>query len=486
MVMPAGSLTPTLGTSLTQRGADIDGEAVGDQSGYSVSLSADGTVVAVGAPMNFGANGRESGQVRVYALSGGVWTQRGTDIDGAAGLSSLPMVVTAATTVGSRNWQSVSISSTGQYQTAVVRSGQIYTSSDFGINWTPRHSGYNTVNWWSVSISSTGQYQTAVVYSGQIHASSDYGISWTVRDGNRDWYSVSLSSTGQYQTAVVNYGGQIYTSSDYGVTWTARDSNRNWNWVSLSSTGQYQTVVVNGGQIYTSSDYGINWTPRDSNRNWFLVSISSTGQYQTAVGPSGQIYTSSDFGINWTPRDSNRNWHSVSLSSTGQYQTAVVYGGQIYTSSDYGINWTVRDGNRDWNSVSLSSTGQYQTAVVYGSEIFFSRDYGFTWSVYASYEITEGDRLGTSVSLSANGNTVAVGSPYYDLSGIINRGQVRVFDWSGSAWSVRGTNILLGEGTNDYSGMNVSLSKDGNVVAIGAPLNDGAAGTDSGHIRVYA
>ena len=35
--------------SWTQLGADIDGEAAGDNSGYSVSLSSDGTRVAIGA-----------------------------------------------------------------------------------------------------------------------------------------------------------------------------------------------------------------------------------------------------------------------------------------------------------------------------------------------------------------------------------------------------------------------------------------------------
>ncbi len=34
----------------TRLGDDIDGEAAGDQSGYSVSLSADGTILAIGAP----------------------------------------------------------------------------------------------------------------------------------------------------------------------------------------------------------------------------------------------------------------------------------------------------------------------------------------------------------------------------------------------------------------------------------------------------
>ena len=42
------------GTSWVQLGADIDGEAAGDQSGYSVSLSADGSRVAIGARFNDG------------------------------------------------------------------------------------------------------------------------------------------------------------------------------------------------------------------------------------------------------------------------------------------------------------------------------------------------------------------------------------------------------------------------------------------------
>ena len=66
-----------------QLGADIDGEAQGDQSGGSVSLSSDGTVVAIGAPSNAG-NGNGSGHVRVYEDSSGTWVQIGADIDGEA------------------------------------------------------------------------------------------------------------------------------------------------------------------------------------------------------------------------------------------------------------------------------------------------------------------------------------------------------------------------------------------------------------------
>ena len=51
----------------SQLGADIDGEAAGDNSGWSVSLSSEGTIVAIGAIYN-GGNGIKSGHARVYEL----------------------------------------------------------------------------------------------------------------------------------------------------------------------------------------------------------------------------------------------------------------------------------------------------------------------------------------------------------------------------------------------------------------------------------
>ena len=68
----------------TQLGEDIDGEAEGDQSGRSVSLSADGTIIAIGADGNGNRPGPPSGHVRIYQWNGTAWIQRGTDIDGEA------------------------------------------------------------------------------------------------------------------------------------------------------------------------------------------------------------------------------------------------------------------------------------------------------------------------------------------------------------------------------------------------------------------
>ena len=55
-------------------GADIDGEAASDFSGTSVSLSANGTIVAIGAYANDG-NGLDAGHVRVYKLSSSSFNQ---------------------------------------------------------------------------------------------------------------------------------------------------------------------------------------------------------------------------------------------------------------------------------------------------------------------------------------------------------------------------------------------------------------------------
>jgi hypothetical protein len=71
------------GTAWTKLGADIDGETISDQSGYSVSINAAGDRVAIGAWLN-GGNGSASGHVRVYSWNGTAWTKLGADIDGEA------------------------------------------------------------------------------------------------------------------------------------------------------------------------------------------------------------------------------------------------------------------------------------------------------------------------------------------------------------------------------------------------------------------
>ena len=75
------------GGSWTQKGGDIDGEASRDQFGIEVALSADGTTVAIGGNQNsVGGIRNAAGHVRVHRFtsSTNTWEQLGSDIDGEA------------------------------------------------------------------------------------------------------------------------------------------------------------------------------------------------------------------------------------------------------------------------------------------------------------------------------------------------------------------------------------------------------------------
>ena len=72
-----------LGNEWKQIGADIDGDAAGDESGSSVRMSSDGKSVIVGAKLNDGS-GTNSGQARIYHEVEGTWIQVANVINGVA------------------------------------------------------------------------------------------------------------------------------------------------------------------------------------------------------------------------------------------------------------------------------------------------------------------------------------------------------------------------------------------------------------------
>ena len=91
------------------------------------------------------------------------------------------------------------------------------------------------------------------------------------------------------------------------------------------------------------------------------------------------------------------------------------------------------------------------------------------------------DYSGISVSLSADGSVVAIGATNNDGNGY-DSGHVRIYKNVNDTWTQVGGDID-GEANGDDSGSSVSLSEDGSVVAIGAPRN--IANGYSGHVRVY-
>ncbi len=102
------------------------------------------------------------------------------------------------------------------------------------------------------------------------------------------------------------------------------------------------------------------------------------------------------------------------------------------------------------------------------------------------HDITEernGDMFG--ISLSDYGKTIAVGAYGDNVNGIYS-GSVRVFRLydSKSAWMQLGEDIH-GEEAGDNSGWLVSLSGDGNTVAIGSPDHSSDDVDYIGQVRVF-
>ncbi|MFT6278793.1 MAG: hypothetical protein ACJAU0_001618 [Flavobacteriales bacterium] len=161
-----------------------------------------------------------------------------------------------------------------------------------------------------------------------------------------------------------------------------------------------------------------------------------------------------------------------------------------------GLSMNGDDANNSFGyAVSISSDGNCigigsplnSGGFVQGGQVKVFEWNGSAWNLKgtALYGADNFDLFGFSVSLSADGNTIAIGAiMHYNLGADV--GHVRVYKWESSAWEQKGADID-GEAADDNSGSSLSISNDGNILAIGARGNDGTFGFNSvaGHVRVY-
>jgi len=96
------------------------------------------------------------------------------------------------------------------------------------------------------------------------------------------------------------------------------------------------------------------------------------------------------------------------------------------------------------------------------------------------------DQCGYSVSLAGNGNRMAIGYKSFNTA-LPASGLVRIFDWNGNSWVQNGDSIT-GDGVSVYSGHSVALSDNGSILAIGAIQGTGPVNPFSnkeGQVRIY-
>jgi len=93
---------------------------------------------------------------------------------------------------------------------------------------------------------------------------------------------------------------------------------------------------------------------------------------------------------------------------------------------------------------------------------------------------TAKDWFGRTVSLSSDGNRVAIGAPGHCRL----KGLVQVYQWSEGGWTKVGDD-MIGKATKDTFGSALVLSSDGNRIAIGGPGNNNGNGDRSGYVQIY-
>jgi len=323
-------LIPIFNYSQTQIGDDMDGEAVLDFSGRKISLSGNGNVVAIGAHFNDG-NGDNSGHVRVYQNVSGVWTQIGDDIDGEA------MFDISGSSVSLSNDGSIIAIGAPDNDGSSINSGHVRVYKNLSGTWTKIGSDIDgefgdDSSGYSVSLSENGSIVAIGargndgngVDSGHVRIFKNVSSVWTQVGsdingevaGDGSGYTVSLSSEGSIVAigAILNDGngvdsGHVRIYQNISDVWTQigsdidgeAASDRSGFSISLSSDGSIIAIGaryndgngVDSGHVRIYQNVSDIWTQIGSDINGespsdfsgYSISLSGNGSI-VAIGAS--------------------------------------------------------------------------------------------------------------------------------------------------------------------------------------------------------
>ncbi len=392
---------PVRGLAQTQLGADIDGEAIYDYV-RGVSLSADGSRLAVGAGQNDGVNGVDSGHVRVYEWVGSQWTQLGADIDGEA----------------SNDWSGDDVSLSADGNRVAIGAKSNYGSDG------------------------------SMEYSGQVRVYQWSGDTWTQMGADIDGeaaydnfgLSVSMSADGNRVAATSSEGGDLGFGHVRVFQWSGS------SWVQLgadidgkSTTDRIQSVSISAdGNRVALGAWGAN------GRRGQARIYEWSGESWTQLGDDIDGEAAQDeFGFSVSiSRDGSRlavgGWKNDENGAYAGHVRVFEWSGSIWVQLGGDIDGQVREGFFG-GSVSLSMLGN--RLAVSASSKTGSGDYtGFVriyqWSGTSWTQLgadidgeAANDAFGYKVALSSNGNQVAASADQNDGNGD-RSGHARVFDLS--------------------------------------------------------
>lgn len=97
---------------------------------------------------------------------------------------------------------------------------------------------------------------------------------------------------------------------------------------------------------------------------------------------------------------------------------------------------------------------------------------------------SDGTQLGSSISFNADGDRLALGTPFY-RGAESNAGQAKVVEWRDGQWQLLGDPVY-GNVENDMLGSSVCLSPDGERLAVlTSPMGNDNGQDKTGHVQVF-
>jgi uncharacterized protein (TIGR03437 family) len=291
------------------------------------------------------------------------------------------------------------------------------------------------------------------------------GTGATGGDGSMQGFAVALSSDGN--TAIVggpndNFNGS--TNASDGAVWVFTRSNGAWTQQGgkLVGTGAVQTAI-DGATMPGGAEQGVS------------VALSADGD--TAI-VGGQLDGVNKGGAAWVFTRSNGVWtqQGNKLAGTGATSDNAQQGYAVALSADG--NTAIVGGPYDGGTCNGSS------CVAVGAAWVFTRSAGGAWEQQGGKLVgtgAVGDAYqGTSVAISADGNTAIVGGPDDNptCSGCLSAGAAWVFTRSADGtWTQQGSK-LVGSGAIGAAvqGIFVALSSDGNTAIVGGSEDNHGAG----------
>ncbi|MFO8067835.1 MAG: T9SS type A sorting domain-containing protein [Bacteroidales bacterium] len=382
-----------------QIGNNVEGEMSGDQLGYSVSLSADGLIMVVGAPYNDDA-GLNAGHAKVYENQSGIWTQIGQNINGEAEGDNFGIAVSISSdgsvvAVGARN-NDGNGSSAGHVRVYEYVSGS-WTQIGQDIDGEAAFDRSGS----SISLSSDGSVIAIGAY-GNDGVDIDAGHVRVYENLSGTWTQIGQDIDGEATND--NFGESVSLSSDGSVVAIGGSYNDN----SFLDAGHVE-VYENQSGIWTQVGQDIEGTAEE---DYFgaSVSLSSDGSILAA----GAIGKNNFSGSVRVYENQSGTWTQIGqdIDGEGDYSE---FGGSVCLSSD--------------GSLVANGAPYYDSKRSDAGLVSVYENQSGTWTQIGQtiHGAAAGDEFGASVSLSSDGEILAAGSPLSD-SNESNVGHAGVFE----------------------------------------------------------